>query len=111
MKAILEMERMGFQFVLDGGMVRYTHEGERPDSGEVKVFLEYLRRHRDEVVQFLRERADAPSPDWVGQPLKIEDLPAFKEEWGLRTLSSEWPQRDRCPTVFFEPIQADFGAA
>ena len=111
MKAILEMERMGFQFVLDGGMVRYTHEGERPDPTDVRSFLEYLRRHRDEVVQFLRERADAPSPDWVGQRVKIEDLPAFKEKWGLRTVNSEWIEGEPRPTVFLEPVQADFGAA
>ena len=111
MKAILEMERMGFEFMLDGGRVRYTHEGERPDPAGVRAFLEYLRRHCVEVVRFLRERADAPPPGWVGQRVKIEDLPAFKEKWGLRTVSSEWLEGEACPTMFLESLQAGFGAA
>jgi len=36
---------------------------------------------------------------WV-TGLKIEDLEGLKQSWGLRTVSSEWPQGRRdCPTV------------
>ena len=52
-----------------------------------------------------RDGLEAPSHDWVGQCVKIEDLPAFKEKWGLRTVNSEWLEGEACPTVFFKQTE------
>ena len=56
MKAVLELEQLGYTFSLDGGTVRYSHSGERPAPERVQPLLDYLRRHREEAVSFLRER-------------------------------------------------------
>jgi hypothetical protein len=70
MKAIQELEQLGYVFTLDGGSVRYAHHGERPDPEQVRPFLEYVGRHRDEAVAFLRERAT----------LEAEAMPAKETE-------------------------------
>ena len=104
MKALLEMEEMGFKFTLKDGTIHFTHEGERTDPEKVRSHLAYLRHHRGQVVHFLQRRAQVSTPAWVGQSVRLEDLPDFKERWGLRTVGSAWLEGDGCPTVFLVPM-------
>ena len=54
MKAILELAQLGYVFELVDGRVRYTHGNERPDPEVVRPMLDYIRRHREEAVSFLK---------------------------------------------------------
>jgi hypothetical protein len=61
--ALLELERLGYRFALDGDTVRYAHAGARPDPGLASSLLADLREHRDEAVLFLRARCGAATED------------------------------------------------
>lgn len=93
MKAILELQQLGYTFTLDGDSIRYRHRGQPPDPQQVRPLLEYLQRHRAEALCFLRQQPTAgpstvavsprltTSPacaevdrPWVGQRIKLEDL-------------------------------------
>lgn len=125
MNEILKLEQLGYSFAIVGGSVRYRHDGERPDPERVRPLLEYLKRHREMALDFLLQRDSLPTREvgvaptsansqdskhlvlgWVGQHVKIEDLPAFKEKWDLRAVGSEWLEGDPCPTLFFQPVEA-----
>jgi hypothetical protein len=54
MRAITDLEAMGYTFTLNGDHITYTHEGNRPDSEIVRPLLDYLRRHRDEAIHFMQ---------------------------------------------------------
>jgi hypothetical protein len=56
MKAILELERLGYRFTLNGATLYYTQRGERSDPEAVRPLIEDLRRHREAAMSFLRER-------------------------------------------------------
>ena len=56
MKAILELERLGYRFTLKGSTLYYTQGGERSDSEAARPLIEDLRRHREAAMSFLRER-------------------------------------------------------
>ena len=56
MRAIRDLETMGYTFTLDGGAIRFTHEGERPDLARVRPLLEYIKRHKAEAMYFIGER-------------------------------------------------------
>jgi hypothetical protein len=80
MKAIQELEQLGYTFTLDGVSVHYAHHGERPDPEQVRPFLEYVGRHRDEAVAFLWERAT----------LETDGMPA-KEAESCYPVTLVWP--------------------
>jgi hypothetical protein len=63
MEAISELERLGYQFILNGSAVYYVHKGDKPDPREVQPLLDSLRRHRAATVSFLRERAAREAHD------------------------------------------------
>lgn len=126
MRALLELEQMGYTFTLEDGKVRYAHHGERPDREKVRPLLAYLQSHRDEAVTFLVERdpqkslvggsgegsqlslanpiggdvrsydVESADPAWAGQRIRIENLPDFKVRHGLQTVRIEWPEGSSC---------------
>ena len=63
MEAIMELERLGYQFILNGSAVYYVHKGDKPDPQKVQPLLDNLRRHRAATVSFLRERAARQAHD------------------------------------------------
>ncbi len=63
MRALLELERLGYRFVLDGDTIRYAHAGARPDPGLASSLLADLREHRDQAVSFLRARCGVATED------------------------------------------------
>ncbi len=63
MNALLELERLGYRFTLDGDAIRYTHAGIRPDPGMAGSLMANLREHRDEAVSFLRARCGVATED------------------------------------------------
>ncbi len=81
MKAITELEGMGYTFKLDGGTLRYSYEGEgRPDLEHARSLLEYVKRHKDEAMAFLRRRLE-PRP-----VLEVKaDLEALLDEMAKAT--------------------------
>jgi len=63
MNAILELERLGYQFTLNGSAVYYVHKGERPEPQRVRPLLDDLRCHRAATISFLRVRASLEAHD------------------------------------------------
>ena len=57
MNAILELERLGYRFILNGSAVYYVHKGAKPEPQRVRPLLDDLRRHRAATLSFLQERA------------------------------------------------------
>ena len=57
MRAITDLEELGYTFALDGENIVYTHDGDNPDPAQVRPFLEYAKRHKAEAVRFLQEQA------------------------------------------------------
>lgn len=76
MNVIAELERMGYTCTLDGDMIRYAHNGERPDPATVRPLLATLKANRAEAVQFLQARHGAqpvaswPLPDSIADFLR-----------------------------------------
>jgi hypothetical protein len=81
-KAILELEHLGFTFTLEGESIHYTHDGHRPDPEFVRPLLDYLKRHRDEAVCFLQERKTSAA--------KVTARPAVVPEPGY-PITLIWP--------------------
>lgn len=53
------------------------------------------------VIRIVSEGLDSPGPGksdpaWVGQKVRIEDLPDFKARHGLQTVRIEWPEGSSC---------------
>lgn len=72
MKAIAELEEMGYTFKLDGETLRYSYEGEgRPDLEHARSLLEYVKRHKEEAIAFLRRRFDPRSVLEVEADLEV----------------------------------------
>ncbi len=63
MEALLELERLGYQFILNGSSVYYTHKGENPEPEKVGPLLDSLRRHRMATMSFLQQRASREAHD------------------------------------------------
>ena len=60
MNAIEVLECVGYEFRRDGDVVRYEYHGERLDPERARPLIEYVKRHRDEVVQFLSDPDRSP---------------------------------------------------
>ena len=61
MNPILDLERAGYQFTLDGDSIRYTLlPGREVDPATVKPLLEQLKKHKPDAIAFLRQRDDLP---------------------------------------------------
>ncbi len=48
-------------------------------------------------------REQEPAP-WVGARVGIEDLPEFRQKWGLEIVGSRWPSDQPCPTLEFAEV-------
>ena len=62
MKAITDLEAMGYKFTVDGDKLRAVCDGDLADADKVRSLLGYVKRHRDEALVFLRERAASHYP-------------------------------------------------
>jgi hypothetical protein len=49
----------GYQFKMDGNVIHYTHEGERPDPSQVRPLLEAIKAKREEAIRFLQTRNES----------------------------------------------------
>ena len=56
MKAIRELEQMGYTFATDGDELRATCDGDQSDAGKVRTLLGYVKRHKGEALAYLRKR-------------------------------------------------------
>lgn len=56
MRAIRELEAMGYTFATDGDQVRATHDGDLADTDKVRTLLGYVKRHKAEALVYLRKR-------------------------------------------------------
>jgi hypothetical protein len=113
MKAIQELEQLGYTFTLDGVSVHYAHHGERPDPEQVRPFLEYVGRHRDEAVAFLWERAtletdgmpakEAEScyPVTLVWPTDLEGVGVVEGQW-------RWLETGEIEALAMAPVLADY---
>lgn len=82
--------------------VRLTATGDRLHIDAAKGVLTpelraTLAERKAALLEVLRGPDDpspqpAAEPPWVGQRIAIEDLPAFKERWGLRVVRMTWPE-------------------
>jgi hypothetical protein len=43
-------------------------------------------------------------PPWCGQRVRVDDLPAFKARWGLRTVGGDWPEEEPCPHLIMVEV-------
>lgn len=59
MKAILELESIGYTFFLDGDMIQYCYTGEKLDSTQAGPLLDIIRVNKDRALGFLRSRKGA----------------------------------------------------
>ena len=84
MKAIVELEAMGYTFTVDGAKLRGACDGDLSDPDRVRALLNYVKRHRDEALRFLLEREQPATWDTVtlslpgNTPLAV---PADPERW------------------------------
>jgi hypothetical protein len=70
MKIVSELESAGYQFTLNGDQIRFNlAPGREVDPEIVKPLLEELRVHKQEVLDYLRQREETPPDDT--QPLSI----------------------------------------
>ena len=95
MKAILELEQMGYTFALDGDAARYTHNGQRPDPERVRPLLELLRQNHKETVRFLQSRISQKAHNTADFEAEAEELRKHCDgsiEWARRwaELHDEW---------------------
>lgn len=68
---------------------------EAPRGVMTPELLAEVQSRKAELVSLLRPEV----PPWSGQRVTIEDLPAFKEKWGLRVVSITWPEDVPCPVA------------
>jgi hypothetical protein len=60
MRALLEIQKLGYRIDLDGEWIKLTWSGEgTPDPTVVRPILEEIKRAKEEVVQYLRQ-------NWIG---------------------------------------------
>ena len=57
MRAIRELEQMGYTFTVDGDKLRATCAGDLADADKARSLLDYVKRHKAEALAFIRERA------------------------------------------------------
>jgi DNA polymerase I len=67
MKAIDDLERMGYTFRLDGDLLRYSTV-DVPDVSGARALLTEIRDHKPEAVAFLRTRDECPHLYWRPAP-------------------------------------------
>ena len=101
--------------LLAGRGVEITATGDRLHVDAAKgVLTPELRvalvEHKPALLELLCRPDDPPpqpaaEPPWVGQRITIEDLPAFKERWGLRVARMTWPEGS--PSLVAECRQKD----
>jgi len=74
MRALTELERLGYTFTLDNNAVRYRLTGPQPDPESVRPLLGELKTHKPEAILFLRLR-QLPQrlsiPEWAELPEEL----------------------------------------
>lgn len=65
-----------------------------------------VAEHKGEMLALLGEPVVAA---WVGLRLSIEDLPSFKEQWGLGVVAAAWPEGAPCPVFTMVPARGAEG--
>lgn len=89
---LAELVALGAALTLEGERLRLT----APRGAVSRELQAELSEHRAELIALL----SAPVvPPWAGQRVKIEDLPAFRERWGLRVVAGSWPEGQACPVL------------
>ena len=75
MRELIKLERMGYEFALDGESVSYICNSERPDKAIARPLLEALRAHRDEAIDYLQTRDgyDGLMPEMVRELLNRDE--------------------------------------
>ena len=56
MRAIRELEQMGYTFTVGSDKLRATCDGDLADADKVRSLLGYVKRHRDEALTYMRKR-------------------------------------------------------
>lgn len=87
-----------------GDGVREAPPEERPsgiaaEATGARVVTELLEPTEKEP-----QLSEPPAP-WAGRRVDISDLAAFKAEWGLRSVGSEWPAGDPCPKLYLAEVR------
>jgi hypothetical protein len=74
LRAIEELERIGYRFALDGDTLRFSlNNGPRPDPERVHPLLEHLRRNREKAVAFVKVRSIRQLAERRGPGASTED--------------------------------------
>ena len=80
MRALTELERLGYTFTLDNNAVRYRLTGPHPDPEMVRPLLDVLKAHKPEAIAFLKTRElpeHLPIMDWLALPIELARLYVF----------------------------------
>ena len=64
MEVILELERLGYRFCLNGNSLHHKHPSNEPE--EARSLLAYLDQNQDAAVSFLREREAQEGDELTG---------------------------------------------
>lgn len=92
MKALLELEQVGFVFTLEGDTMRYTHNGQRPDREYVRARLQHIQQHREDALNFLRQRTPVSIENRADALLARGDsTPRWAQEWAELAEEAGWP--------------------
>ncbi len=91
---LLELERIGYIFLVVGDVVRYLFEGDAPDAAYIRVRLAMIRDHHEPAITFLNNRSktfdltaylvEASNKAIVSarDAEKTGDLKLARREWG-----------------------------
>lgn len=80
MRALTELERLGYTFTLDNNTIRYRLAGTHPDPEIVQPLLAELKAHKPEAISFLQARAlpeHIAILDWLALPIELAQLYVF----------------------------------
>ena len=92
MRAILDLEQVGFVFTLEGDTIRYAHNGKRPAREFVLPRLEQIQQHREEAMSFLRQRTSVSVEDRADALLaRSDNSPQWAREWAELAEEAGWP--------------------
>ena len=76
----------GIAVVATGGRLRI----EAPKGALTPDLLAEIAKYKGEVLALLGEPQSVPG--WVGQSVRLEDLPDFCRRWGIRLVGLRWPE-------------------
>jgi len=110
-RALEELEAIGYSIWLDGQRIRLKYRGEgRPDPSRIEPLIEDLRRHKAEVLQILRDRETSRifkealaqiSSNWI--PGLMEHLERHERE----TRERMWKAEEALERVWARTLKGD----